>query len=73
MYADEDFWSFTCSHCLHEFAEQIGLVKAGAVICPECRTWFTDHYKQFAVALAQARKGQFDLRGNRFTLKKGPR
>jgi len=71
MYEDEDFWPFTCSHCLHEFTEQIGRVKEGAVICPECRTWFTGHYQQFAAALAKARKGQLDHSGNRFTLKKG--
>ena len=71
MYGERDFWPFTCSHCLHEFKEQIGIVKNGAVICPECRTWFTDHYIQFAAALAEASEGQLEPSENKFTLKKG--
>ena len=70
-YRDQDPWPFKCPNCLHEFTEQIGRINAGAqVVCPSCRTWLTDHDKEFVVHLAQARDGQFDPWGNMVTLKK---
>jgi DNA-directed RNA polymerase subunit RPC12/RpoP len=61
MYEDEDFWPFKCPYCLHEFTEQIVRINAGTEVrCPDCRTRFTDHHKQFAVALAEARNGAFN-------------
>ncbi len=71
MYEDTDLWPFKCPNCFHEFTKQIGRVKAGdRVICPDCSTWLTDHDKEFAVYLAQARDGKLNPWGNMIGLKK---
>ena len=70
MYENENLWPFKCLNCLNEFTEQIGRINAGfQVVCPECRTWLTDHDEEFVVALAQARNGQFDPWGNMVAIK----
>jgi hypothetical protein len=71
LYEAYDPWPFKCSNCLHEFTEQIGRVQAGAqVVCPSCRTWLTDHDKEFVVRLTQARNGIFDPWGHMRLIKK---
>ena len=71
LYEAQDLWPFKCSNCLHEFTEQIGRVQAGAqVVCPSCRTWLTDHDKEFVVHLTQARNGSFNPWGHMSLIKK---
>jgi hypothetical protein len=71
MYEDDDLWPIKCPHCSYEFTQQIGRIKAGAkVVCPDCKVSLVDHAKQFAMALAKARNGEFNPWGNMIRLQK---
>ena len=60
--SDESPWPLKCPHCLHEFQEKVGRLKAHSEIrCPDCQTMLRYEPKEFLRALGQARRGLYDF------------
>jgi hypothetical protein len=70
MYEDADPWPFRCPKCGEEFTEGIGRLKTQpSVKCPgiintlgpiHCSMTFMVSPEEFGVALAKARRGEYD-------------
>ena len=61
MYEDQDLWPFKCIGCLTEFTANIGwLETSGSICCPDCYLVHQYSHREFLMALAKARKGEFN-------------
>ena len=62
MYEDQDLWPIKCLGCTNEFTAKIGWLKSdgSSVCCPNRYLLHQYNHREFLIALAEARNGEFD-------------